>query len=85
MLTKSGSWLICRNGDPLGSHSETPTPPQRALVPRLIVLESPASFYSKVLSTLFWALVTLWYLPLVILEISSLLFERREASLINVR
>lgn len=27
----------------------------------------------------------LWYLPLVTFEISSLLFERQEASLINVR
>ena len=61
-------------------------PSHRALVPLLTVLdELPASFYSKVLSTLFWALLILWYLPLVILEISSLLFGRRETSLINVR
>lgn len=63
------------------------TLPGGPLVPLLIVLaELPASFYSKEsASHSVLGLSILWCLPLVTFEISPLLFERQEASLINVR
>lgn len=64
-----------------------PDTPQEgfSLLP-LVLAELLASFSAnKVLSILLWALLTLWCLPLVIFEISPLLFRRQEVLVTNVR
>lgn len=48
MFTRSGSWLICRKGDALGTPSVTRCSQEAFRLPLLIVLaELPARVYSK--------------------------------------